>query len=210
MLNQTNARSVAAKVIEPIARTLLRLHITPDMVTIAGTVVVSASALWFFPRGDFVPGVLIIMVFAVSDMLDGTMARMTGRKGPWGAFLDSTLDRVADGFIFASLLIWAVRTQSTATIAAAVVCLVASITISYAKARAEGLGMTCNVGIAERTERLAIVLLAALAYGLGVPYILPAALWVLAVLGVVTVVQRFATVATQSRTIAAADTADAE
>lgn len=204
MLNQTNARSVAAKVVDPVARTLLRLHITPDMVTVVGTVAVSAAALWFFPDGRFVPGVLIIFLFVFSDMLDGTMARMSGRSGPWGAFLDSTLDRVADGFVFASLLIWAVQSQSTATVAAAVICLVSAITISYAKARAQSLGMTCNVGIAERTERLFLVMFAAFLAGLGVPYVLPAALWVLAVLGVITVVQRFATVARQARELAAA------
>jgi CDP-diacylglycerol--glycerol-3-phosphate 3-phosphatidyltransferase len=131
-------------------------------------------------------------------MLDGTMARMQNRTGVWGAFLDSSLDRVADGVIFGSVLIWAVRTQSVGVQAAAFVCLVGGFLISYARARAESVGLDCKVGIAERTERLLILLLPAFIYGLGVPYVLPAALYVLGVLVVVTVWQRFAHVYRQA------------
>lgn len=205
MLNQTNARQGVAKVAEPVARGLLRLGISPDAVTIVGTVATSAAALWFFPRGQFVPGVLVIVLFIFSDMLDGTMARLSGRQGDWGAFLDSTLDRIADGAIFAALLVWAVRTQSEWTQAAAVTCLVGGQVISYAKARAQSLGYTCDVGFAERTERLIIALLGAFLYGLGVPYVLPAALWVLAVLSVVTVYQRMAEVARQAKPAGGSD-----
>jgi len=190
VLNQTNARAVAAHVINPVARALVKLHISPDVVTIIGTIGVSTGALLFFPSGQFVLGFIIIIIFVSSDMLDGAMARMTGRSGPWGAFLDSTLDRVADGLVFTALLIWAVRSQSVWTVTAAIICLVGGMVISYAKARAEGLGLDCNVGIAERTERLMIALLAALIFGLGVPYVLPAGLWLLAVLTVITVGQR--------------------
>jgi len=204
LLNQTGARSVAAKVIDPVARALVKVGLTPDIVTLIGTIGVSAAAIIFFPSGRFVVGVLVILLFIFSDMLDGAMARLTNRKGPWGAFLDSTLDRVADGFVFAALLMWAVSSQSTPTIAAALICLIGGMVISYAKARAEGLGMTCNVGVAERTERLIIVLVAAFVYGLGVPYVLPAALWVLAALTLLTIAQRFATVYRQARRLAAA------
>jgi CDP-diacylglycerol---glycerol-3-phosphate 3-phosphatidyltransferase len=190
VLNQTNARSVVATVVEPVARGLIKIGLSPDAVTLIGTIGVSTAALVFFPDGRFAIGVLVIVLFVFSDLLDGTMARMLGRKGPWGAFLDSTLDRVADGFLFGALLIWAARTQSNLTVAAAMICLVGGMVISYAKARAEGLGMQCNVGIAERTERLIIILLAAFIYGLGVPYVLPGAMWVLAVLTVITVGQR--------------------
>lgn len=190
MLNQTNARSVLAKVVEPVARGLLKIGLSPDAVTFIGTVGVSASALYFFPRGDFVPGILIMLFFVFSDMLDGTMARMQNRTGVWGAFLDSTLDRVADGAIFGSVLVWAVRGESIWVQAAAFICLVGGFLISYARARAESVGLDCSVGIAERTERLLILLVAAFFYGLGVPYLLPAALFVLAVLVLFTVYQR--------------------
>jgi len=198
MLNQTNVRAGLAKVVEPVARGLLRIGLSPDAVTVIGTVGVSGAALYFFPRGDFVPGILVMLLFVFSDMLDGTMARLQQRTGVWGAFLDSSLDRVADGFIFGSVLIWAVRTESVWVQAAALVCLVGGFLISYARARAESVGLDCAVGIAERTERLLILLVPAFFYGLGVPYILPAALFVLAVLVLVTVWQRFAHVHRQA------------
>ncbi len=198
MLNQTNARAALAKVVEPVARGLLRIGLSPDAVTVIGTVGVSGSALYFFPRGDFVPGILVMVLFVFSDMLDGTMARLQERTGVWGAFLDSSLDRVADGFIFGSVLIWAVRTESIWVQAAALVCLVGGFLISYARARAESVGLDCAVGIAERTERMLIVLIPAFLYGLGIPYILPAALFVLAVLVMITVWQRFAHVYRQA------------
>jgi CDP-diacylglycerol--glycerol-3-phosphate 3-phosphatidyltransferase len=205
VLNQTGARSAASKILDPVAGGLIKVGLTPDAVTLIGTVGVSATALWFFPRGQFAIGVAVMLLFIFSDMLDGAMARKLGRSGPWGAFLDSTLDRIADGFVFGALLIWAVRSESDATVAAALICLVSGMVISYARARAEGLGMTCNVGIAERTERLVLVLLAAFIYGLGVPYVLPAALWILAVLSVITVFQRIIHVHRQAASLAAPD-----
>ena len=205
VLNQTNIRSGLSKVLDPLANGLLKIGLSPDLVTLIGTVGVSLGALVFFPRGEFVIGVLVIILFVFSDMIDGAMARIQKRTGPWGAFLDSSLDRVADGFIFGSLVIWAARTQSEATVLAALLCLVGGFLISYAKARAEGLGMTCNVGVAERSERLIIILTAAFIYGLGVAYVLPAALWVLTGLIALTVAQRFAVVYRQSARIAAAE-----
>ena len=187
MLNQTNARSVLAKVVEPVAKGLLKIGLSPDAVTFIGTVGVSAAALAFFPRGEFVIGILIMLLIVFSDMLDGTMARLQNRTGVWGAFLDSTLDRVADGAIFGAVVIWAVRTQNVWVQAAALICLVGGFVISYARAKAESIGLECKVGIAERTERMLILLVPAFFYGLGVPYLLPAALIVLAVLVVITV-----------------------
>jgi CDP-diacylglycerol--glycerol-3-phosphate 3-phosphatidyltransferase len=198
MLNQTNVRAGLTKVIEPIAKGLLRIGLSPDAVTVIGTVGVSASAAYFFPRGDFVPGILIMLLFVFSDMLDGTMARLQNRTGVWGAFLDSSMDRVADGVIFGSVLIWAVRGQSIWVQAAAFICLVGGFVISYARARAESVGLDCKVGIAERTERLLILLVPAFFFGLGVPYLLPVALFVLALLVLVTVWQRFAHVYRQA------------
>lgn len=190
MLNQTNARAALAKVVEPVAKGLLKIGLSPDAVTFIGTAGVSAAALVFFPRGEFVVGVLIMLLFVFSDMLDGTMARLQNRTGVWGAFLDSTLDRVADGAIFGAVVIWAVRTQNVWVQAAALICLVGGFVISYARARAESIGLDCKVGIAERTERMLILLVPAFFYGVGVPYLLPAALFVLATLVLITVAQR--------------------
>lgn len=190
MLNQTNARAVVAKVIDPVARGLLKIGVGPDAVTIVGTIGVSGAAVFFFPRGQFVAGILVMFLFISSDMLDGTMARMQGRTGVWGAFLDSTMDRIADGAIFGSILIWAVRTQELWVQVAAFICLVGAFVISYARARAESVGLDCSVGFAERTERLLIPTIPALLYGFGVPYVFQISLAVLAVLEIVTVYQR--------------------
>jgi CDP-diacylglycerol--glycerol-3-phosphate 3-phosphatidyltransferase len=190
MLNNPAARKVSAVVIDPVARLLLALRISPDAVTVVGTTGACVGALVFFPRGDFLMGVLVIVIFIASDLLDGTMARISGRAGPWGNFLDATLDRIADGSIFGGLLLWAAFTQNGWVTAAALISLVGGQVISYAKARAEAVGATANVGLAERAERLIIGLGAALLAGLGVPYVLPAALIVLAVLTLVTIGQR--------------------
>jgi len=197
VLNNPAARRLSSAVLEPPARLLLRLHVSPDVVTLIGTLGTCTAALVFFPRGAFVPGCLIIAAFVLCDLLDGTMARLSGRAGPWGNFLDATLDRIADGCVFGALMLWAAATQSAWTTAASLACLVGGQVISYAKARAEAVGATANVGIAERAERLIVVLLAALLAGLGVPYVLPIALGILAVVSVVTVIQRIVVVRRQ-------------
>ncbi len=199
MLNQIGARQVVAHVVDPTARFLLRLKLTPDVVTAAGTVGTVVAAFAFYPRGSFWIGTLVISLFIFSDLLDGTMARLSGRSGPWGAFLDSTLDRIGDASIFAALLIWFARTEQWSMVVAVTACLIGGMVISYAKARAEGLGMTCNTGFAERSERLIIILVATFLAGLGVPYIQPVAVWVLAVLSVITIGQRMRYVYRQAK-----------
>ncbi|MFC6936100.1 phosphatidylinositol phosphate synthase [Actinomadura yumaensis] len=170
-----------------------------------GTAGVMAGALGFFPRGEFFWGTMVITAFVLFDMLDGAVARVTGKISKFGAFLDSTMDRVADAAIFSGLMIGLYRDDQEQLAAVALYCLVAGVVVSYAKARAEGLGYTCDVGIAERAERLLIALVAAGLDGLGVPFILALALWVLAVLSTVTVLQRFATVYRQATAPAPAD-----
>jgi CDP-diacylglycerol--glycerol-3-phosphate 3-phosphatidyltransferase len=183
-------RASVAGIINPPARLLLRWGVSPDVVTLIGTVGVSATALWFFPRGQFVVGVAVMVLFIFSDTLDGTMARLSGRSSDWGAYLDSTLDRVADAAIFGGVVLYYVDQGDTGMAALALACLVGALLVSYARARAEGLGMTAAVGVAERTERLLVLLVALLAFGLGVDWALPVALWLLAVGTWVTVVQR--------------------
>lgn len=199
MLNNPAARRVVGTVIEPVARLLLRLRVSPDAVTLFGTFSVVLVALVCLPQGWFVPAVLIILVLAFSDLLDGTMARISGTSGPWGNFLDSTLDRVADGAIFGGLALYGAFNDQPWITAAAVFALVAGQVTPFAKARAEAVGATANVGIAERAERLILIGIAVLLAGFGVPYVLPAMLWVLGVLGVVTIVQRVVTVRRQLR-----------
>ncbi|MEV4458666.1 phosphatidylinositol phosphate synthase [Microbispora sp. NPDC049633] len=185
-------RPAVTRVMTPLGRALARWGISPDVITTIGTLGVVASALVFYPRGHLFAGTLVITFFVLADLLDGVLARMTGKGSTWGAFLDSTLDRLGDASIFSGLILYFVLKDEPEIVLAAVAlfCLVAGALVSYAKARAEGLGMTANVGIAERGERLVVVLVAAGLSGLGVPYILAAGLWLLAAASAVTVVQR--------------------
>lgn len=203
-----SGRAGLKRVFEPIARYLLKLGVTPNAVTVTGTIGVLIGAIGFGARGHLIIAVVIVTLCALTDMLDGTMARMRGRAGKFGAFLDSTLDRVADAAIFGSVAYWLLGQGRHEAVAAALICLATGQVVSYAKARAEGLGMTANVGIAERAERLVLVGLGGLLTGLGVTYAIDVALWILAVLSVITVGQRMATVYRQDRqAVAAAEAA---
>ena len=199
MLNNADARKIVSGILLPPARLLIRLHVSPDALTVLGTVAAVLTALICFPQGYFVAGTLLITFFALADLLDGTMARLSGTSGPWGNFLDATLDRIADGAIFAGFIWWALNNDNVWVGVAASLALVTGQVTSYAKARAEAVGATANVGIAERAERLIVILTAAFFTGLGVPYILPIALWIIGGLGLITVVQRIIHVRGQLR-----------
>lgn len=200
MLNKY-ARALFAAIFTPVAALLVRLKVSPDAVTIIGTLGVAAGALIGYPRGELFWGTVVITVFVFSDIVDGLMARMIERTGPWGAFLDSTLDRVGDGAVFAGIVIWFYTGGHNSFIAAmALTCLVLGSVVSYAKARAEGLGMSANVGIAERSERLVVVLVATGLVGLGVPEaVLAVVLVLLAIASLITIFQRVGTVRRQAQ-----------
>ena len=194
-------------VFQPIARLLLKWGVSPDAVTLVGTLGVCAGALIFFPQGLLLAGVLVITAFVFSDIVDGQMARMSGRVSPFGAFLDSTLDRIADAAVFGGLTMYYVGPGDNDWLAA--LCLynlVAGSVTSYARARAESLGMEAKVGIAERATRLVSILvltgLADLARVLGAPdevlWTIPVTLGVLAVASTITVFQRVLTVRDQA------------
>lgn len=189
MLNNSESRGAIAPVVEPIARGLLRLKVTPDMVTIVGTALTVVASLVLIPRGDFIQAIVLLFVFTSADLLDGTMARLNGTQGPWGAWLDATLDRVSDGAIFGGILIWAAWHSDTPTTVLAWVCLAGGAVVSYAKARAEAVGATADGGIAERAERIILLGLGALLYQF-VDWGMTLALAILAVLTVITVLQR--------------------
>lgn len=193
-------RSVVARVVDPVADALLRAGVSPDAVTVVGTIGVVVAALVLLPLGHLVAGPLVITVFALTDLLDGTMARRSGRVSPWGAFLDSTLDRFGDGAIFAGLVVYlAGRGDDAVGAALALAALVLGSIVPYARARAEGLGMRADVGIAERADRLLAVLLSTFLVGLGVPApLLTVVLGLLAVASLVTVLQRMAVVRRQA------------
>jgi CDP-diacylglycerol--glycerol-3-phosphate 3-phosphatidyltransferase len=194
-------RPFLAKVWRAPAKGLLRLGFTPNAVTIIGSVGAIAAAVWFFPKGghNLFIGTLVVAVFTLTDMLDGTMARLSGKASRFGAFLDSTLDRVVDAAIFGSLA-WGLIDVDRQTALAAFVCLAVGAWVPYARARAEGLGIEAKVGIAERADRLVVGGIAAVLVGLGLPLaILTYTLWALALAAGITVVQRGAVVARASK-----------
>jgi CDP-diacylglycerol---glycerol-3-phosphate 3-phosphatidyltransferase len=201
-------RPAIARVLTPVGEVLARTPVTPNALTIIGTIGMSAGALWLFPTGHLFAGVIVCTCFVLTDMLDGTLARIKGTAGKFGAFLDSTMDRVADAAVFAGLAAWFVLGGHDKVLAGvSIFCLVAGALVSYAKARAESLGLTCDVGFAERTERLIIGLTAAGLAGLGVPYVLPIGLWLLAAVSLFTFGQRVWAARQSAAAIAAADAA---
>lgn len=199
MLNR-HARGFFTALFSPLARWLLKIGVSPDAITIVGTAGVVVGALVFYPLGQLWWGTLFITAFIFSDVIDGIMARLQNGGGRWGNFLDSTLDRVADGALFAGLAVWFFTGGENEAIAiAAVVCLVLGMVVSYVRAKAESLGFQANVGIAERAERLVSVLVVTGFTGLGLPSIvLFATLVLLALASFVTVVQRVLAVRDQS------------
>jgi CDP-diacylglycerol--glycerol-3-phosphate 3-phosphatidyltransferase len=194
-----HVRPLLARVVDPVAAALLRAGVSPDAITVLGTLGVVAGALALFPRGQLFAGTMVVTVFVLTDMLDGAMARRMDRRSVFGAWLDSTCDRLADAAVFSGLVLWFVGGGDDALLAGvALFCLVTGSLVSYAKARAEGLGLRCDVGFAERAERLIIVLVAAGFSGLGVTWALPVGLWLLAAASLVTVVQRLLEVRRQA------------
>lgn len=196
---RVSARTALSSVVDPVARALLRVGMTPNAVTVAGTAGVLVGAV-FAARGQLLIALVLVVIFALTDFLDGTMARMKGGSTRFGAFLDSSMDRVADAGIFASLVYYLASEGDRWGMVAALLCLSVGQLVSYVKARAEGLGMTCNVGIAERPERLLSVGVGGLLTIIGFDWGLPAALWILAALSVITVGQRIAHVYKQAQT----------
>jgi CDP-diacylglycerol--glycerol-3-phosphate 3-phosphatidyltransferase/CDP-diacylglycerol--inositol 3-phosphatidyltransferase len=191
----------------PLGNLLLRMGVSPNAVTLVGTLGVCAGALVFFPRGWLLAGVLVITAFVFSDMIDGYMARTSGQISSFGAFLDSTLDRIGDAAIFGGLAMYYVGPGDSEWRAGlAIYCLTMGSVTSYARARAESLGMQAKVGIAERSDRLVSILvmtgladlLRVLGVGDGVMWLIPVTLGVLAVASTVTVVQRILVVRRQA------------
>ena len=179
-----------ARLFTPVVQALARTPVTPNMITVIGTVGVSASALALFPIGWLFPGAAIATFFVFTDMLDGQLARLKGSSGRWGAFLDSTMDRVGDAAVFGGIIIWFIRSGDHLLAVVSLFCLACGMWVSYVKARAQSLGLKCDVGLIERPERMLIGLTSIGLSGLGVPYILPIGMWALAAGSLYTFYQR--------------------
>lgn len=193
------ARARVTRVTGPIGAALVRTGLTPDAMTLIGTTGVVLSSIFLIVPGHVLAGGIAIMFFALTDMLDGAMARARGWSSRWGAFLDSTCDRLADASIFAAAAYWLFSEGRTSAAVAALLCLITGVLVSYAKARAEGLGLTADVGVAERTERLVLAAFGGVLEVLGVPGGIEWVLWLLTALAAVTVGQRVKAVWDQTK-----------
>lgn len=182
------------RVIEPIARLAVRAKITPNAVTLIGTLGTVLSAIYFYPKGELFIGTLFICFFALSDLFDGAIARLSEQgASAWGGFLDSTCDRITDAAILGSLAVYCILEDSDIYLVA-IAGIVTGFLVPYIRAKAESFGIACTVGIAERTERIILALTGIGFHGLGVPYILAITLWLLFALSAITVIQRIAVV----------------
>ena len=176
----------------PFVNLFIKLGVSPDAITLVGTIGVSAGALVFFPQGELFIGVLVITAFVFSDLIDGAMARRIGSGSKFGAFFDSTLDRIGDGAIFGGLVLYyAGPGDNYLYLCLSLYCLVMGAVTSYARARAESLGMDARGGLAERADRLVLILVATGLSGMfDLPVLIYVALWALALANTQTVVLR--------------------
>jgi CDP-diacylglycerol--glycerol-3-phosphate 3-phosphatidyltransferase len=193
---QNRFKAPVTAFITPSCRFLLRIGITANWLTFIGSLGSSISALYFFPKGDFFLGTILVSLFALSDLFDGTMARLSERgTTKWGALIDSTLDRATDAAIYSGVIAYAITTDERNLALLALLALITGALIPYIRAKAESLGIECSVGIAERAERLIIILSATGLYGLGLEPALFLGLLLINILGLVTIAQRLLVVA---------------
>ena len=182
-------RKPVSRVVDPVAVFLLRIGITPNGMTFFGSLGTSAMALWLWPQGEYFWGTMGVIAFIFSDLLDGTMARISKKSSQWGAFFDSTIDRVVDVALIGALLLSLLKTDDRLALVA-FAALIGGFLVSYVKARAQALSLECDGGFAERAERVIILLTAVGFAGLGVPYILAIGIWILAISSLATFVFR--------------------
>ncbi|KAA5831812.1 CDP-alcohol phosphatidyltransferase family protein [Saccharopolyspora hirsuta] len=194
------ARASLSRLTNPIGAGLVRLGLSPNAVTLTGTIASTAAALWFFPRGDLFVGTVVVAVFLLFDILDGAMARAGGRASQFGGVLDASCDRLVDGALLGALVWWSLVVEVDRTRGLGLlICLVSAQVISYVKARAEANGLSADGGLAERAERFLVILVGTGLHGLGVPYVLDVAVWLLVLLSLITIAQRLAAVHRSAR-----------
>ena len=187
---QRSLRDPVAKLIAPLVKILIKLRISANLISTIGGIGSAASALYFFPKGEFLTGVLWVSGFVIFDLFDGAVARASNKGvSKWGAVLDSTLDRLSDAAVFIGALLFFIKSDDR-LVPLIIVAAVSAFMVSYIKARAESLDIVCDGGIAERSERLIIALAAYALHGFKVDYAMAAGMWILVFLSLITMAQR--------------------
>ena len=187
---QVSLRAPVTRIITPLCRVLLRMGITANLMTVIGAIGTCASSVLLIATGHLFAGSLVVTAFVLTDLFDGTMARLSATGGSsWGALLDSTMDRISDAAILGSVIFWLNKSDDR-LIPVVAIAVISGQLVSYIKARAESLDIECNGGLAERTERLILALISIGFAGLSVPYILAIGCWLLALVSIITVMQR--------------------
>ena len=199
MLGNSKARDIGKLIATPFAKIFIKLGFSPDLVTLFGTLGVVVSSIIFFSQGEFLLGSILFAMFVGLDAVDGTVARLLNRNSKWGAFFDSVLDRIADGVVLGSLAFYFANAGEEIYFILSLIALLASEIVSYTKARAEGLGLNCDTGLAERPERVMIIIGGTFLTGLGINPALDISIWLLTIVSIITVIQRMNFVLKQTK-----------
>ena len=199
MLGNSKARDIGKLIATPFAKIFIKLGFSPDLVTLFGTLGVVVSSIVFFSQGEFLAGSILFAMFVGLDAVDGTVARLLNRNSKWGAFFDSVLDRIADGVVLGSLAFYFAKAGEETYFILSLVALLASEIVSYTKARAEGLGFNCDTGLAERPERVIIIVAGTFLTGLGINPALEISILLLTIVSIITVIQRMNFVLKQTK-----------
>ena len=184
------SQEVYIDLIDPISRALAGARIHPHVLTVTGFIL-SLAAANFFRIGHFFWAAVAIILAGTCDVLDGRIARASGKGSTYGALFDSTIDRYSEIFIFLGLT-WFYYDRSRATVLIILLAVAGSMMVSYTRARAEGLGLECRVGLLQRQHRIILLVAGALLGAIpGTRYVaMLAAIWIIAVLANITAVQR--------------------
>lgn len=177
------ARKWTVGILEPIASLIGRTGVSPNVVTLTGTLL-NLGVAWVLAQGYLRIGGILVLLVSLFDALDGALARLTAKRSRFGAFLDSTMDRFSEAILYLGLLLFYTRYGARQEILLIYATIVGSLMVSYARARAEGLGLDCKVGLLTRLERVIILTIALILDQMSV------ALWVLAILTNFTALQR--------------------
>ena len=190
MLDNQKNRAVAARFVDPVAKGLLKIGLRPNQVTVFGALSSSVIALATISRGQFVIALLFLVPLVAADLLDGTMARLSNSVSASGAFLDSVMDRVTDFSLLIAFTVWGFQKSDLWASYFGLAALAVSSLIPYIRAKAEAIGIPCNVGVLERGERVLLLGIATIAAAFGFTQAISIILFTISLLGILTVLQR--------------------